>query len=96
MFQKHFSEHPFTTKTYLSRSGKCYHLRKALYGLAESSARWHEHLADQLKLYGMTKSKFDPCLFVKNNNSNEVIIAVHVDDKRIATNEMQLNIARSK
>jgi len=66
---------------------KCYQLKKALYGLAESSARWHFYLADQLELYGLKQSKFDPCLFVKQDASNNVTMAVHVDDMLVAADE---------
>ena len=47
-----------------------------VYGLADASYTWHEHLKTGLKAYGFVQSKVDPCLFYKG----QVIFLVYVDD----------------
>jgi len=57
-------------------------LNKALYGLKQAGREWNETLNNiviQMNFWRLTSK---PCIYVKENNSNEVqyIIALYVDD----------------
>jgi hypothetical protein len=52
------------------------HLRKAIYGLAESSRDWNLHLTGTLTALGWKQARFDPCLFIRD----EGLLCFHVDD----------------
>ena len=60
--------------------GKRIIIRKALYGLKTSAARWHEVLADSLCKIGFHPSKADPDLWVKDCSTHYEYIATYVDD----------------
>jgi hypothetical protein len=51
-------------------------LIKNVYGLADASLTWHEHLKVGLKAAGFQQSKVDPCLFYKGTT----LLVVYVDD----------------
>jgi hypothetical protein len=47
-----------------------------VYGLADASLTWHEHLKKGLVAYGFEQSQVDPCLFYKS----QVLFILYVDD----------------
>lgn len=51
-------------------------LNKAVYGLKQAGRVWNQKLDGFLTKVGFTKSKCDPCVYIKTN----IIIAVYVDD----------------
>jgi ribonucleotide reductase alpha subunit len=53
---------------------------KSLYGLKTSSARFHEHLSEKLKLMGYKPSKAYPDLWYKRMTDHYEYIARYVDD----------------
>src|SRR5215210_2548824 len=53
---------------------------KSLYGLKTSSARFHEHLSEKLKLMGYKPSKAYPDLWYKRMDEHYEYIARYVDD----------------
>jgi hypothetical protein len=56
-------------------------LKKALYGLKESSKLWYEDLSTTLKEIGFKKSQMDDCLFFKHDMSGGLVACcIHVDD----------------
>ena len=57
-------------------------IRKAIYGLGESSRQWHEHLATTLQDLGYQQLAYDRCVFMKPgpNDTPQSLICVHVDD----------------
>uniref|UniRef100_A0A834RK08 Retrovirus-related Pol polyprotein from transposon TNT 1-94 n=1 Tax=Sarcoptes scabiei TaxID=52283 RepID=A0A834RK08_SARSC len=62
--------------------GKCWKLKKSLYGLKQSPKIWNQTLSDQLLKFGLTRSSFEPCLFW----SEKLMIIVYVDDILISFN----------
>lgn len=72
-------------------------LRRALYGLKQSPRVWFETIADFLKKLGFNASKYDPAIFISEDQ--EVFISIYVDDllifsaydKRIAEITRQLS-----
>nr|AQY61295.1 Pol [Coffea arabica] len=55
-------------------------LQKSLYGLKQSGRMWYNRLNECLTKEGYTNDPICPCVFIKKNGSNFVIIAVYVDD----------------
>lgn len=55
-------------------------LRKSLYGLKQSSRCWNKKFTDFIKLFGFVGSKYDPCVFISRKNNVLTILAIHVDD----------------
>lgn len=74
-------------------------LRKALYGLKESPRLWNETLTNELLNYGFTQSKHDPCLFIKQIETEAHYVLIHVDDilstgPRESMNELKANLCK--
>ena len=59
-------------------------IRKALYGLRTSGARWHERFADCLRDLGFAPSKADPDVWMRRHGNIWEYIAVYVDDIAVA------------
>jgi len=60
--------------------GHCMLVRKSIYGLRTSSARWHEALSDTLKRMGYAPSYADPNMWIKDAGDHYEYIATWVDD----------------
>jgi hypothetical protein len=72
-------------------------LQKALYGLRESSKLWYEDLKSKLIKYGLTESKLDRCLFMKDASGNKgLYVTIHVDDLFVASDDQNELIKFSK
>lgn len=62
-------------------SSKVCRLQKSMYGLKQSGRQWNLKLDEELKKFGLKKSKVDPCVYVKQFEENiRLIVAVYVDD----------------
>ena len=68
-----------------ANKGKCWLLKKSLYGLRQSGYEWNKHLTRTLLSNGFTQGKADPCLFTKGEE--KAIILVFVDDLAIFTRD---------
>lgn len=55
-------------------------LKRAIYGLKQSSRSWYQRVDELLQSLGYKKSKHEPCLFTKIDNNVKIIIALYVDD----------------
>lgn len=63
-------------------------LKKAIYGLKQSSRAWNIRVDTFLVNLGYNKSKFEPCLYTKHNESFLTIVTVYVDDFFIFSNDV--------
>lgn len=62
-------------------------LKKAVYGLKQSSLAWYQRVEETLCNLGYSKSKLEPCVFIKNhNNGQKTIVGICVDDFLIFSN----------
>ena len=64
-------------------------LNKGLYGLKQSARCWYQVLNDHLIESGYTQTS-DPCLYIKTEGKNFVLICVHVDDSLIAASDLDM------
>lgn len=69
--------------------GKVLKLKRAIYGLKQSSLVWYEKVKNLLCNIGFKNSKYEPCLFTKFNNDVKLIITLYVDDFLIFSNNAQ-------
>ena len=60
--------------------GKLMVIDKSLYGLRSSSARFHEHFSEKLRIMGYFPTKADPDLWMKDCGSHYEYIARYIDD----------------
>ena len=62
-------------------------LKKCLYGLKQAPREWNATLTKKLLEAGFVQSKVDPCLLVKNGESenDRVLLLIWVDDMMIAS-----------
>ena len=73
-------------------SNHVYKLNKALYGLKQAPRAWYERLSSFLINKGFSRGKIDTTLFIKNHNSNTLIVQIYVDDIVFgATNTLLVN-----
>eukprot|EP00833_Pecoramyces_ruminatium_P012507 jgi/Orpsp1_1/1186539/evm.model.d7180000051327.1 len=61
-------------------------LKKAIYGLKQSGAKWNDELNNYLIKIGYERLISEPCLYVKRNKKGQLLslLAVYVDDILIA------------
>lgn len=55
-------------------------LKKAIYGLKQSSRSWYERVDVFLSKLGYERSKLEPCLYSKNENNSLTLVTLYVDD----------------
>lgn len=67
-------------------SSKVCSLKRAVYGLKQSSRAWNIRINDFLLELGYKRSKFEPCVFLKCFNNSMTFIALYVDDFFIFSN----------
>ena len=65
-------------------------LKRALYGLKQSSRVWNRKLDEELKKYGLQQSQLDPCIYFTYQDGNVLIVTVYVDDLLIFSNNKQI------
>lgn len=55
-------------------------LNKAIYGLKQSARCWNDKIHSFLLCQNFTRSKYDPCVYIKKSAEVYVVIGLHVDD----------------
>lgn len=62
------------------------HLLKPIYGLKQAPRKWNEKFSSFLKLFGLTQSSADPCIYFRTGDdlNDFVMIGIWVDDGLIA------------
>ena len=75
IYIKALKGHPMHNKGFLK-------LNKALYGLKQAGREWNETLNNTLRKMDFRRLISEPCLYIMENESKEVlcIVAVYVDD----------------
>lgn len=71
----------------LPDKNKVLKLKKAIYGLKQSSRAWNERVNETLAKLGYKRSNFEPCLYVKRCDSLITVVALYVDDFLIFSND---------
>jgi len=72
---------PESERYLYTKNGYAYvRLRKALYGLIQSSLLWYENITATLRDFGFESCINDPCIFQQSFNGNPYYIGLYVDD----------------
>jgi hypothetical protein len=64
-------------------------LQKGIYGLRQSSRLWNEELNTFLLSLGFTRHITDPCVYIRRDGEDILILAVYVDDMIVASSSNQ-------
>jgi hypothetical protein len=65
--------------------GKCYKLKKSLYGLPQSGRNWNKLLDSVLKEFGFIQLDEDNCLYFKHEDKIITLLFIYVDDLYISS-----------
>ena len=65
-------------------------LNKSIYGLKQSSRCWFNTIDEFLENSGYTKSSSDPCIYIKREGEDIMLIALYVDDLIPASNSKSM------
>jgi len=68
--------------------GKVYLLKRAIYGLKQAAKSWNDKI-NYLINQDFCRSNYDPCIYIKKERKNYVVIGLHVDDFYIFSNSKQ-------
>ncbi|GJU40215.1 putative RNA-directed DNA polymerase [Tanacetum coccineum] len=67
-------------------------LQRSIYGLKQASRQWNKRFDEEIKKFGFTQNRDEPCVYRKASGSNVVFLILYVDDILIMGN----NIPRLK
>jgi hypothetical protein len=62
-------------------------LKKCIYGLKQAPRAWHEKFTPALLEFGLIQSQSDPCLFVRRQQGELLIVIIYVDDTLVFFNK---------
>ena len=66
--------------------GKCYRVKRSLYGLVQAPRQFNEKAVRTLAALGLQQLKSDPCLFTSFDNSIFIAVIIYVDDLLMFSN----------
>jgi len=69
--------------------GKVCLLKRALYGLKQAAKSWNDKIHNHLINQNFCRSDYDPCIYIRKEGKNYVVIGLHVDDFYIFSNSKQ-------
>lgn len=70
----------------INDENKVLKLNKAIYGLKQSSRAWNDKVNNVLMELGYKRSKYEPCVFIKQEDNRYTIVTLYVDDFFIFSN----------
>jgi hypothetical protein len=56
---------------------------RSMYGLKQSGRTWYQRFKKEMLAIGFTNSKIAPCVFIKREGRELVIVAIYVDDPNL-------------
>jgi len=66
--------------------GKVYLLKKALYGLKQAPRAWYSRIDEHLLKLDFKKSLSESTLYIRNSNSDYIVVSLYVDDLFVTGN----------
>ena len=67
-------------------TGKCWKLKKGMYGLKQAPKLWYETISNVLLSHSFKQSQLEPCLFFNSN----VMVVIYVDDILVSGNTTEV------
>ncbi|GJZ73664.1 retrotransposon protein, putative, ty1-copia subclass, partial [Tanacetum coccineum] len=55
-------------------------LKHSIYGLKQPSRQWNKRFDDEIKKFGFTQNRDEPCVYLKASGSNITFLILYVDD----------------
>ncbi|GJX29177.1 retrotransposon protein, putative, ty1-copia subclass [Tanacetum coccineum] len=65
-------------------------LKRSIYGLKQASRQWNKRFDDEIKKFGFTQNRDEPCVFLKASGSNVTFLILYVDDILIMGNNIPM------
>ncbi|GJR93973.1 retrotransposon protein, putative, ty1-copia subclass [Tanacetum coccineum] len=55
-------------------------LKRSIYGLKQASRQWNKLFDDEIKKFGFSQNRDEPCVYMKASGSNVTFLILYVDD----------------
>nr|GEX39265.1 retrotransposon protein, putative, Ty1-copia subclass [Tanacetum cinerariifolium] len=65
-------------------------LKRFIYGLKQASMQWNKRFDDEIKKFGFTQNRNEPCVYLKAGGSNITFLILYVDDVLIMGNSIPM------
>nr|GEV31764.1 retrotransposon protein, putative, Ty1-copia subclass [Tanacetum cinerariifolium] len=65
-------------------------LKRSIYRLKQASRQWNKQFDDEMKKFGFTQNRDEPCVYLKTSRSNITFLILYVDDILIMGNNIQM------
>nr|GEU85155.1 hypothetical protein [Tanacetum cinerariifolium] len=65
-------------------------LKRFIYGLKQASRQWNKLFDDEIKKFGFTQNRDEPCVYLKASGSNITFLILYVDDILIMGNNIPM------
>ncbi|GJR18221.1 retrotransposon protein, putative, ty1-copia subclass [Tanacetum coccineum] len=65
-------------------------LKRSIYGLKQASRQWNKRFDDEIKKFGFTQNRDEPCVYLKASGSNVTFLILYVDDILIMGNNIPM------
>nr|GEX62841.1 retrotransposon protein, putative, Ty1-copia subclass [Tanacetum cinerariifolium] len=75
---------------YLKYPNQVCKLKRSIYGLKQASRQWNKRSDDEIKKFGFTQNRDEPCVYLKASGSNITLLILYVDDILIMENNITM------
>nr|GFC56302.1 retrotransposon protein, putative, Ty1-copia subclass [Tanacetum cinerariifolium] len=65
-------------------------LKRSIYGLKQASRQWNKRFDDEIKKFGFTQNRDEPCVYQKASGCNITFLILYVDDILIMGNSIPM------
>ncbi|GKD24181.1 retrotransposon protein, putative, ty1-copia subclass [Tanacetum coccineum] len=65
-------------------------LKRSIYGLKQASRKWNKRFDDEIKKFGFTQNRVEPCVYQKASGSYVTFLILYVDDILIMGNNIPM------
>ncbi|GJU63091.1 retrotransposon protein, putative, ty1-copia subclass [Tanacetum coccineum] len=65
-------------------------LKRSIYRLKQASRQWNKRFDDEIKKFGFTQNRDEPCVYLKSSGSNVTLLILYVDDILIMGNNIPM------
>nr|GEW24688.1 hypothetical protein [Tanacetum cinerariifolium] len=65
-------------------------LKRSIYALKQASRQWNKRFDDEIKKFGFTQNRDEPCVYLKASESNITFLILYVDDILIMGNSIPM------
>ncbi|GJT68841.1 retrotransposon protein, putative, ty1-copia subclass [Tanacetum coccineum] len=65
-------------------------LKRSIYGLKQASRQWNKRFDDEIKKFGFSQNRDEPCVYMKASGSYVTFLILYVDDILIMRNNISM------